>query len=478
MDNPLGFWYLYSADRELTAIIPELNTSYGERRMWLVRQALPPKSDSEKPRNSPYAFRGHFGKDIHVSPFMPSTGSYTIDTCDPCASSTNQLDILVTLTKPEGGPLLVTRVSSSSPGLDASAASMRQKLSFLVRWCYVPTCTVMTFRILSEAARIYLKAPRYWSRPEPLKSALGKPARAIEMYVLWPSAHRKLLISPFRTLERSFRLILKAAVDRHVSPLHVIYKTPGEHSHKSEVFLSRSALEFKTAAPAAAGTITPPASDSDDEDTLKVTIQVISPIFYSRFFHYRVPEAAITSELLDDARTRTLWSSDPELLASIFSLAHIEGSTSVDEIKYPERSNRWHWWLLSLLRAAPIATNYDRSTPYKPFKGPSAMDLWVLQNLSVQQVREYRRALLRVFLGEWIGGTLGPLKRFSDDMEPFGMSRDAVVRTYDAAFKAAIVAATVWAMRDLEIECENWSVGVVEWMTAGINIWAFWKAIV
>lgn len=153
--------------------------------MWLVRQVLKPQLESEKSRKSPYTFRGHFGKDIHVSPFMPSAGGgYTIDTCDPCASSSNQLDILVTLTKAEGGPLLVTRVTSSSPGLDASEASMWEKLTFLVRWCYVPTTTVMTYRILSQAARIYLKAPRVWIRPEPIKTALGKPAKAVERYAM------------------------------------------------------------------------------------------------------------------------------------------------------------------------------------------------------------------------------------------------------------------------------------------------------
>lgn len=275
-----------------------------------------------------------------------------------------------------------------------------------------------------------------------------------------------------RTLERSFRLILKSVVENHGSPLHVTYKTPGEHSHKSEVFRSFSALKSQNPSPATNGATTPPTSDSDEENTtLKATFQVISPVFYSRFFHYQTPEAAITSELLDDARTRTLWSSDPELIASVFT------SASIDETPYPAESSSWHWRCLSLLRAAPIATNYDRSTPYKTFNGPSAMDAWVLRNLSIQQVKDYRRALLRVFLGERIGGTLGPLKQFSDDMEPFGMSRDAVVRTYDAVFKAVVVAATVWAMQFLEIGCESWSIGVVGWMSAGINIWACLKAV-
>lgn len=181
VDNPLGFWYLYNKDRELTAIIPELNTSYGERRMWLVRQELDRSSEADTKRKSPYVFRGHFGKDIHVSPFMPLHGGYIIDTSDPCDSDTNQLDVLVTLTKPEGGPLIVTRVTSSAPGLDVSTASTWAKTNFLARWALIPTTTVMTYRILSQAARIWWKAPRTWSRPEPTQTALGKPARKVEM---------------------------------------------------------------------------------------------------------------------------------------------------------------------------------------------------------------------------------------------------------------------------------------------------------
>ncbi len=156
--------------------------------MWLVRQELPPTSTSSKEsKKSPYSFRGRFTKDIHVSPFMP-LGWYTVDTSDPCApSKPGQLDILVTLTSPEGKPLMVARVASSQPGLDASRASMWEKISFLVRWWYVATCTVMTYRILSEAARIYfVKATQYWTRREPPRTALGRPARTVERYEFLP----------------------------------------------------------------------------------------------------------------------------------------------------------------------------------------------------------------------------------------------------------------------------------------------------
>ncbi|KAH8808673.1 hypothetical protein F5884DRAFT_900883 [Xylogone sp. PMI_703] len=458
VDNPLGFWYLYTADRELTAIVPELNTSYGERRMWLVRQSLPRKAESTKQTKSPYAFRGSFGKDIHVSPFMPLYGGYTIDTCDPCATPLGKLNILVTLTKPEGGPLLVTRVSSSAPGLDASQASFWEKISFIARWWYVPTCTVMTYRILAEAARIYLKAPRTWTRPEPTKTALGKPARAVE-----------------RTLERSFRQILKTIVENHSSPISVTYVTPGEHSHKSETFHSLTVLSARNKVPTVtSGTVTPPDSSADG---IKITLQVISPIFYSRFFHYKSPQAAFASELLDDARTRTLWSSDPTLFASILEQdTTFNSPQNKTSLLYPSNSNKWHWWLIFLLRAAPVATNYPRSTPYESFKGLSDIDRWVLQNCSPEEVRGYRRATFRIFLGEWIGGAIWPLSQFSSDLEPFGLSRDAVLRIYDAIIKSVVFTGIVEAAVRHHEGYGTLSMSMVGWIISGVNLWACLKA--
>ncbi|RDW70958.1 hypothetical protein BP6252_07521 [Coleophoma cylindrospora] len=454
LDNPLGFWYLYSAKRELTAIVPELNTSYGERRMWLVRQTLSAKTLSEKRTTSLYSFRGHFGKDIHVSPFMPSTGGYTIDTCDPCASPLNRLDILVTLTKEEGGPLLVTRVTSSEPGLNASTSSIWEKALFLIRWWYVPMATVMTYRILSQAARIYLKAPRYWTRPEPGKTALGKPARAVE-----------------RTLERSFRLILKSIVESHPAPISVTYLTPGEHSNKSEVFNS---LVMSNASLGQLPTSNGSTTLSASEGPLRVDLQIISPIFYSRFFHYRSPLDAFTSELLDDDRTRTLWSSDPILFMSIFNTAGMNASAST-EVFYPSGSKRWHWWLLSFLRKAPIATNYPRKIAYESFDGLSSMDIWMLEHRSPREVKDYRRAILRIFIGEWIGGTVWPLNQFSDDLEPFGLSRDAVLRLYDVSIRVAIATGMVEIFRGLT-GCNVWIMGAAEWMLAGVNLWACLKS--
>jgi hypothetical protein len=86
--------------------------------------------------------------------------------------------------------------------------------------------------------------------------------------------------------------------------------------------------------------------------------------------------------------------------------------------------------------------------------------------------------MLRLFIGEWIGGTAWPLKRFSDDLEPFGLSRDAVLSIYNVIIKATIVTAYVAVMDGFAMRCNVWNVGVTGWVAAGLNLWACLKAIV
>lgn len=90
------------------------------------------------------------------------------------------------------------------------------------------------------------------------------------------------------------------------------------------------------------------------------------------------------------------------------------------------------------------------------------MDHWILEHCQLSETEDYRRAMLLVFLGERIGGTVGPLKRFSDDLEPFGLSRDTVLRIYNATIKAFIVTMTVSLVRLLEGGQSIWVIGLVE----------------
>lgn len=297
-------------------------------------------------------------------------------------------------------------------------------------------------------------------------------------WLLSPVEHFSNLLA--RTLERSFRLILKASVENYSSPITVTYITPGEHSRQSETFHSLATLKLSDVAlPASTGIIMHPSSLAGDENSPpNVILRVISPIFYSRFFHYQSSHAAFAGELLDNACTRTLWSSDPSLFASIFSSTATASFTPIETISYPSSSNRRHWWLLSLLRGAPTTTNYPRSAPYDSFNGVSSMDRWVLEHCSPKEVKDYRRAILRVFIGEWIGGAAWPLKQFSDDLEPFGLSIDALLRIYDTIIKATTVTGAVEVMRMLDTGCDVWIIGVAGWITTGVNLWACLKASV
>jgi hypothetical protein len=120
-----------------------------------------------------------------------------------------------------------------------------------------------------------------------------------------------VLKSLARTLERSFCLVLKASVEAHPSPISLTYITPGEHSQKSKVFWSldmqrSSELLREVKDPSSEAGESPIPSSSDNISPLDITFQVISPIFYSRFFYYETSCIAVARELLDHVQTRTV----------------------------------------------------------------------------------------------------------------------------------------------------------------------------
>lgn len=145
--------------------------------MWLVRNAM-----DEKSAGGPYCFRGSFIKDLQVSPFMPvdPTTTYVLDSSDPCQDE--PLRILVTL-KQGANTLMVTSVAPRAAPLDLATSTTTTRVKFLLSWWWIPIATVVTWRILSQAARIYLANKdkiALAKRTEPIKTAIGKPARTVE----------------------------------------------------------------------------------------------------------------------------------------------------------------------------------------------------------------------------------------------------------------------------------------------------------
>lgn len=85
--SPASFWFLYSGDRKLTAMIAEVNNTFDERRIYILqeretREPLHRISDMAAAAASEVEdieqgwFRHTWSKDFHVSPFNSRKGSY------------------------------------------------------------------------------------------------------------------------------------------------------------------------------------------------------------------------------------------------------------------------------------------------------------------------------------------------------------------------------------------------------------------
>ena len=90
------------------------------------------------------------------------------------------------------------------------------------------------------------------------------------------------------------------------------------------------------------------------------------------------------------------------------------------------------------------------------------MDCWVLRHCEAQDAEEYRRALLRTYLSEQFGGViLGPVVVYT---EIFGLSRDGVLRIYEAWLKTSMVLLALYTTRNATMLS-----------AIGINLWACLK---
>lgn len=249
---------------------------------------------------------------------------------------------------------------------------------------------------------------------------------------------------PLRTLERYFVRILQTAVSAQTGPTRVKYITPGEHCPRVRVLDNQQVL-----------------SHADFGKTSEITFQVNTPTFYSRFCHYKSAHSAIVGELLDDERTRTTWCSDPEGFAAMFNVSN-EGVTPPD----------WRWSFLERFRCPPELKNFEQKEPYQSFTGLSATDCWVLENCSSDEKREYRRSVIRVYLGERFGGVvLGPKGAHP---ELLGVSRDGVLRIYEAWAKGLVAALAVYSSQ----YSSPGTFAMGGFAMASINLWASLKTIV
>ncbi|RCI09010.1 hypothetical protein L249_5091 [Ophiocordyceps polyrhachis-furcata BCC 54312] len=265
--NPVSFWYLYSADKVLAAMVVEVNNTFGERRPYLVLRDL--EADEQVSR-----IEASWPKDFHVSPFNSRKGTWSVLANDPLGAGMEgfgRLDVTIRLRSSKGHAKIVARLFSEGECVDPSRMSAVQRAAFVASWFWVGFVTLP--RIVREAAALYFaRGLRVWYRPEPLRDSLGRLADGVET-----------------DLERVFRRYLQFLVGES-SCLSVTYEPSGIADVAAQVYTSSAGAE-------------------------RLEIRVLTPVFYSRFVQY---DDGLEAMLCEMTESGTVWVDKPRLLPALF----------------------------------------------------------------------------------------------------------------------------------------------------------------
>lgn len=371
--NPVSFWYLYSSEKVLAAIVLEVNNTFGERRPYLVLRDFGQEakhisdSTSASSNTAPARVKGSWPKDFHVSPFNSRKGSYSLLASDPLGANMEGfrgVDVTINLSSSKGHPKLVARLFSDGEAADPSTMGGIQKLMFLTRWFWVGFVTFP--RIVKEAAALFFKRKLHvWYRPEPLKQSLGRHADGIE-----------------KQLERVFRKYLQFLVEQSPKPLSVRYIPSGVTDVADEIYTS-------------------PSADKCPDSAEHVEARVLTPAFYARFVHYAHDFEGIFSELTDNG---TIWVDKPHVLPDIFlkkgsSPLHASSFVDFASFKLIQDLRRRPERIPPVLTSAERAPSAAPAVDIRGFR-ISSMDAYVLGQRDGALKASYRSAVLRLFIAD------------------------------------------------------------------------------
>lgn len=379
--NPVSFWYLYDSDTRLKYMILEVNNTFGERRMYLLRPddakhdsgvdiAAPAQSDPEDTTKK-LVFAETWEKDFHVSPFNSRKGSYSLRATDPLAAYEEtghiNIDSTIVLRSSKDSAKIVARVMSEGDPRDASTMSTVDKVKFILAWCWVGFATLP--RIVWEAAKLSFKRKLHvWYRPEVTEQSVSRTYNDDE-----------------KTLEAFFRAFLTHATSSASKPLRVIYEPA--HNPDTEIVLYSPGFTYEEA----------------HKRTL--TVKVLSPAFYSRFVHYAHTQEAFDRECLaTDEMNRTVIVQPAELLPILLD-AICEDYNAKLERRGPA-VDQIRWSFLRRLRCSPASQAYlmpgSDAAPYNnmDFRNShdSELDRFVQRYCEDRDI--YRRTATKLFFAQ------------------------------------------------------------------------------
>lgn len=264
--NPVSIWNLYSVNKELTAVVLEVNNTFEERHIYLMKPQstpLPEDLNIKPPR-----FSGKFQKEFYVSTFNSRLGHYSISTSDalfPHMRTANPLPVNTTigLCSSSGRPKLIARIFSTGPAVDPSTLSLFGKISFLSKWWWVGFLTIP--RTLYQAWILFFNKKISWSfRPEPRASTMCRPATTNQIFV-----------------KNIFRRYLRYVISSFPGTIQVKYIPAGIHPVETET------MKF----------------DKSSNEGVEVEIRILTPLFYTRLLHYTSLSEALLGESQEGNQT-------------------------------------------------------------------------------------------------------------------------------------------------------------------------------
>ncbi|KAF2456852.1 hypothetical protein BDY21DRAFT_322257 [Lineolata rhizophorae] len=372
--NPVSFWYIYTSTNKLAMMILEVNNTFDERRMYLLKrnsENLKDETCGDKAgltsTQCGRRFCDSWSKDFHVSPFSSRKGSYSFSGTDPfdtSSTSTGQINNTIVLRSSKGHGKLVARIFSEGEPIDPLRISPWRTALLLLRWSWVGFLTEP--RILKEAWRLYFgKKLHVWFRPEITLSSVPRHATGTE-----------------KTIETFLVGFLSQLHASSLAPMRIIYHSAIDPAN------DRS---WKSAGIGKTG-------------IGELRIRIVTPAFYSRCVHYPSLSSAFEKESHPTVpNNRTVWISDLELLAKL-----LENEQNIARGYRHAHSviERMRWSIFSALRCSVPAPSYPEAeaTPAKQqAKGPSRREFSTL-DLYVQgqcpNAEAYRLAVAELFLAE------------------------------------------------------------------------------
>jgi DUF1365 family protein len=446
--NPVSFWYLYDADIRLKYMILEVNNTFDERRMYLLRVNKADtgvdveaghENDAPVGVGKQLTFSATWKKDFHVSPFNSRKGSYSLRATDPLAAYEEtghvRIDNTIVLRSSKEHPKIVARIWSDGEPKDPATISSLQAARFILAWCWVGFATFP--RILWEASKLYFRRRLHvWYRPEVVDTSIGRPYTADE-----------------RELEAFFKAFLTNAVSEGNKPLRVIYEPA--HAENEEIVLYSPAFTY----------------EEDHKRTL--SIKVLTPAFYSRFAHYEHAKEAFYRECLEESKSCTATLERPELLDLLLDAIEQQHQSAPQEKVKQSWLERARWAFLRRLRCPPAASAYSApdqpaydDSDTKASKG-SELDTFVLSHC--EDGDTYRRIVTKLFLAE----------RFGFGIPALLVAIDLFIRT--ALLMASMVYSDntakfvdVFRPRQLDLEDVR-SVAISLLLANSVHIWSLFK---